>query len=61
MKLTIQDATAALVAVILSAGSIWLAIAGMAIPAELAGPLGMALTWLFVRSAMKATNGGPGT
>lgn len=50
MKFTLQDLTAAIVAIVLCVGSVALAILQRPFPPELNVALGSALTWVFVRS-----------
>ena len=58
MKFTVQDLAATLVSVILTVGAVALAFTDRPIAAELTGPLGFAMGWLFTRSNIIAANGG---
>jgi len=51
MPYSLQDATAALVSVVIILGVVVLAVLERPIPPELGPPLGGAVTWLFIRSA----------
>lgn len=51
--MTPQDIAAALVAVVLACGVVYLTAAGILDPAALTGALGAALGWLFKASATK--------
>lgn len=52
MKFHIVDATASVCSVVLVGGAVVMGILSKPIPPELAGALGMSLSWLFVRGGV---------